>query len=170
MPPSLSALGPSFSPGTAAANVPAYLYHFTRVALLERTRKLGAFHSLELFYVFGNFPTPGFDPTDHALSRTMMGYWTRFAATGNPNSPSGPTAAEPAAPYWPAYEPTADPYMELGDTVTAKSGLYKEAGDVLDRLLRERGSTIRRGEPSWACRRAVSYHRYPIVQVGFEGL
>jgi para-nitrobenzyl esterase len=55
---------------------------------------LGATHSAELAYVFqrvvGTGARPEFTPARQALSDTMVGYWTHFAATGNPNAPHTP--------------------------------------------------------------------------------
>ncbi|MBN1630785.1 MAG: carboxylesterase family protein, partial [Thermoleophilia bacterium] len=66
---------------------PAYLYQFTRVPLVMSA--LGAFHSIEIPYVMGNadlFSSLGtLTKTDLELSEAIMGYWTRFAATGDPN-------------------------------------------------------------------------------------
>ena len=60
---------------------------------------LGAAHSTELQYVFGRVPVldtvPSFTPAQLALSERMIGYWTRFAATGSPNGPD--------APHWPRF-------------------------------------------------------------------
>ncbi len=55
-----------------------------------------------------------------------MGYWTRFAATGDPN---GGGAAQ-----WPAYEAAADQHLELGDTIKTGAGLYKQACDLADKV------------------------------------
>jgi para-nitrobenzyl esterase len=67
------------------------------------TFPLGAAHSTELQYVFGKIPfadaTPPFTPAQFALSAQMMGYWTRFAATGNPNGGG--------APHWPRFRPAS---------------------------------------------------------------
>jgi para-nitrobenzyl esterase len=63
---------------------------------------LGAAHSTELAYVFQRMvfldTLPPFTPAQLDLSNQIIGYWTRFAATGNPN---GGRAA--AAPHWPRY-------------------------------------------------------------------
>ena len=53
----------------------------------------------------------------------MMDYWTAFAAAGDPNG-SG-------RPHWPAYDPASDEHLEFDAEVTAKSGLFKEASDLL---------------------------------------
>lgn len=77
-----------------------------------------AFHSAELYFVFGNLPalTGSYAPStaEIALADQMMGYWTRFAATGDPNG-SG------AVP-WQPYDATTDPMMQLDDQQTAISG------------------------------------------------
>ena len=66
---------------------------------LTLTFPLGAAHSTELQYIFQKIPlldtTPPFTAAQLALSSQMIGYWTRFAATGNPNSPG--------APHWPRF-------------------------------------------------------------------
>ena len=53
----------------------------------------GDYHFVEVLYLF-DFGFP-FTSDQEQLSNTMIGYWTQFARTGNPNSHG--------APYWPAY-------------------------------------------------------------------
>jgi carboxylesterase type B len=40
----------------------------------------------------------------------MLGYWTTFAATGNPNRET-----EGGAPAWPAYASASDQYLEISE-------------------------------------------------------
>ena len=54
-----------------------------------------------------------------------MGYWTRFAKTGNPNG-GGQTE-------WPSYGPE-DQNLALGDQITANSGLYKAQVDLAEKI------------------------------------
>jgi para-nitrobenzyl esterase len=106
---------------------PIYRYYFTKVA--PGGEKLGAFHAAEIAYVFGS--KPGWlprDATDEALSKAMMGYWTRFAATGDPNGAG--------APAWPAFSGPDEPYLDLGTTVTVGHDLKREACDVMEPPMR----------------------------------
>jgi para-nitrobenzyl esterase len=60
-------------------------------------------HGLDVNFVFGNnFGPPLFvgyalNPTERAFSQTIAGYWSRFAATGNPNTD------DPAVVHWPPF-------------------------------------------------------------------
>ncbi len=69
----------------AGAGGDAYLYHFARRPPVAGD--LGAFHGLELPYVFGNSALT-LDVTEGAdgeLSDAMMRYWVSFARDGDPN-------------------------------------------------------------------------------------
>ena len=76
----------------------------------------GAAHAVDLLYVFGNFDLPFARPdaSERVVLAAMQGYWTRFAATGDPN---GAGAVE-----WPRYDAT-EPVLVLDDPVTASAGL-----------------------------------------------
>jgi carboxylesterase type B len=69
---------------------------------------LGAFHSLEIPYVFGtlksrSFTWLPFDSTDEKLSQIMQSYWTNFAKSGDPNGAG--------VPKWVAWNADQEPYM-----------------------------------------------------------
>ncbi|WP_158895276.1 carboxylesterase/lipase family protein [Amycolatopsis anabasis] len=51
----------------------------------------GAYHASELVFLFepGGFPVQ-LTPEQQRLSQRMIGYWSRFAATGNPNAHGSP--------------------------------------------------------------------------------
>ncbi len=100
-----------------------FLYQFTRV--IPGGEKLGAYHAAEIGYVFGNkLPWLPQQPADLQLSKAMMGYWTRFAATGDPN---GRGAVE-----WFPYGSGKDYYLELGVPIVARTDLRKDACDAMD--------------------------------------
>jgi carboxylesterase type B len=90
-----------------------------------------AFHVAEENFVFGDPSDAGggcpagtechtTTPAEFKLSEQIMGYWTRFAATGNPNG-SGATV-------WPRYD-AADSMLQIDDTSTEISGAnsYRQA-------------------------------------------
>lgn len=63
---------------------PAFCYLFDRKMPGDDA---GAFHSSELWYVFGTLDRcwRPLTPADYLLSEKMMNYWTNFAKTGDPN-------------------------------------------------------------------------------------
>ena len=78
-----------------------YRYRFDRPAPPEENHPQGkyAFHSDELEYVFGTLDVrqgATWQPEDRKLSQEIIGYWTNFARTGNPNGE--------ALPSWPRYD------------------------------------------------------------------
>ncbi len=66
---------------------PVRRYVFAHRYLSGPFAPLGAGHALELPFVFHNLEITGFTPTaeERALADAMVGYWVRFAATGDPN-------------------------------------------------------------------------------------
>ncbi len=95
-----------------------YFYLFSRVRDGAKFW-LGAHHAAEIPYVFGTagdlLPSTA---TDEQLAESMQAYWVQFARTGNPN--------KEGLPDWPRVTPQEDTYMNLGDTVEARSGLEAE--------------------------------------------
>jgi len=102
-----------------------YLYYFTRVAPGPAAQRYGAFHALEIAYVFGTFfwPFP-WDDADHKLSDTIMSYWVNFATTGDPNGAG--------LPRWPVYSAGSDQALELGDKIVVRSETNKAGLDFFD--------------------------------------
>jgi para-nitrobenzyl esterase len=96
------------------AGLPVYRYHFELAAPPSRFHPVSfAFHADEIEYVFGTLDTrPGADwrPEDRKLSEQMMGYWTNFAKTGDPNGPG--------LPAWPRYDKDGA-LIHLDSTITA---------------------------------------------------
>jgi para-nitrobenzyl esterase len=105
-----------------AAGNKTYLYSFNGTldatplpALAEK-----AFHSSELPYVFGeNFLLGSVPAANQPLAESMEGYWTRFAATGDPNGGTDP--------MWPAFTTAGDAYIKLDQPIGTGSGLEKAA-------------------------------------------
>jgi len=131
-----------------------YLYQFSKTPPLTLTGFLGPCHGSELPFVFGTLvkgKMPDgvrdsiskllmsgivrdikktlvfkYDRSDLRLSGDMIGYWTRFAKTGDPNGEG--------AAAWPRYETATDKNIELGVPITVKEGLERQACDLADRF------------------------------------
>jgi para-nitrobenzyl esterase len=116
-----------------------YLYHFTRIPAGAEELGLGAFHGLEISYVFGNPPALyEWKRYDENLSEVMSSAWAEFAATGDPNGEG--------LPGWPPYTPDKDEYMEFGDMVKMRSGLFARECDLLEKIMSGRKSGGLEGE------------------------
>lgn len=86
----------------------AYIYRFDRSIPGRGESDLGAFHSLELAYVFSSFGDRAwnwlpFTEADHKLSNVIQTYWTNFAKTGDPNSPG--------LPHWSSWTNENEPFL-----------------------------------------------------------
>jgi para-nitrobenzyl esterase len=83
-------------------DAPVYRYHFELQAPPSKFHPGSyAFHSDDIEYVFGTLdtrPDAVWRPEDRKLSEQMMGYWTNFAKTGDPNGPG--------LPEWPRFDKT----------------------------------------------------------------
>ncbi len=99
-----------------------YIHRFENDPTLNAFR---AFHTAELYFVFGNLQVinSAYTPTtaEVAFAQQMMGYWTRFAATGDPNG-SGAT-------QWLRYDPTTDTMLQLDDVQTVINGYHNTQCD-----------------------------------------
>ena len=84
-------------------HAPVYHYQFDWAS--PDYPELGAFHSLELPFVFDNFPAFDLGQTeqDRELALQMLDAWVAFARTGNPNHDN--------MPQWPAYNREQRPVM-----------------------------------------------------------
>ena len=94
--------------------VPTYQYEFNdpTVPMLyfpPVSFPTGTYHASELEYIFDitqtPVPNPGLTPAQEDLSDTMVGYWTQFARSGDPNSVG--------APAWPAFAAMSDQFQSL---------------------------------------------------------
>ena len=72
---------------SALGGAPAYVYRFDHPSPAFNG-KLGAVHSSETAYVFGQ-GGPFLDPAAGKLGQRMRDAWVQFAATGDPNLPGG---------------------------------------------------------------------------------
>ncbi|MEM7079640.1 MAG: carboxylesterase family protein [Pseudomonadota bacterium] len=92
-------------------------------------RTAGAYHSGDLAFVFGNTRKVGvgWKPQDHQLAQIMVGYWTNFARSGNPNGDG--------LPPWPAYDPAAHTTQRLNSNVQTINGAQRARLDLIEAAL-----------------------------------
>ncbi len=116
----------------ATGRSPVYRYHFTHEDYwVPGGGETGAFHGLELIYVFGNFdailgggrtyPTTA---ADEEVRTRMQALWSSFAADAEPSSD----------PSWPVYDADTDPYLQIESTLSTGQGLRTEQCDFWDAL------------------------------------
>jgi len=87
-----------------------YVYKFDRSIPGKGEAALGAFHGLEIPYVFNAFEDRSwrwlpFSEVDRKLSNMIEVYWTNFAKTGDPNANG--------LPHWSPWQSSAEPYLEF---------------------------------------------------------
>ena len=118
---------------TATTPSSTWVYHFARVSPHHGWTGLGATHTAELPYLFGNLQFAArngnlatLEYADRNLSQAMMRYWTRFAATGDPN--------QEGLPPWPAYDNESETLLMLDGEIAAGGWRRAEGLDLLDRL------------------------------------
>jgi para-nitrobenzyl esterase len=94
-----------------------YYYYFSKPPSSILGDWLGAFHSAEIFYIFGNLMgRSAWTPADRQLSRAMQSYWINFAESGNPNGDGNPE--------WPRYDLDTDQHLELAAPIVSGAGLH----------------------------------------------
>lgn len=95
---------------TSDAGQHVYVYRFDRSVPGIGEEELGAFHTLELPFVFGALRDPfwhwlPFTPEDAALSNLIQTYWTNFAKSGDPNAQG--------LPNWPVWTDSKKEFLEI---------------------------------------------------------
>jgi para-nitrobenzyl esterase len=83
-----------------------------------------AWHSFELVPLFNvaELAALGATTPSAPFTQDMLGYWTQFATTGNPNG-----TGDAGAPSWPSYSPDTDQYLQLVDPTPVANVHLKQA-------------------------------------------
>lgn len=108
---------------------PVWRYFFSH-HLSGLSGYLGAYHGLELFFVFESISSTTYAQNgemtakDDRVKDAMGKYWTNFAKTGNPN---GDTLTE-----WPEYNPLTDAYLDINAAPVGGMYLRTEKCDFWD--------------------------------------
>ncbi len=87
-----------------------YRYFFSHEQSHPLVSDYGAYHGIDLFYVFNNwenspYANQYFTNEDALIQESCLKYWTNFAHSGNPNGPG--------LEYWPQYEASQDNCLEI---------------------------------------------------------
>lgn len=90
----------------------------------KRGGTVAPIHTDDVPYAFGTAPRDSYG--DDEVSDAMLGAWTRFAATGDPNGPG--------LPAWPAYDAGRDDYLALERGFPVRDGWRTERLDFLERF------------------------------------
>lgn len=108
----------------AATGQPVYAYHFAR-GFFDVILGLGAFHGAELPFLFDNsIRGLSVQPLGAKLRSSMQGYWSGFAATGDPNGAD--------RPGWPRYDAQSDRLLKLDVPISEETKLRDDACSFWD--------------------------------------
>jgi para-nitrobenzyl esterase len=136
----------------AAIQPKTFSYEFRRTPDYAVAKNLGCFHGVELPYLFRYFPPIlQFNADDERLSDLMIGYWARFARTGDPNGGG--------APAWPAYDATTQHVQPLD--VTGQQALAPEA--------KAQPTQPTHTPPATDQSKSVTLHLVPVANSGVTG-
>jgi para-nitrobenzyl esterase len=103
-----------------------YTHHLDGTPLGATVAAAGAWHGQELLPLFRHLAIAGYTPSagELALSDAMDGYWSRFAAAGDPNGAGAAT--------WPLYDATTDAVLLLDDAPQSSAGVRTAQCDFWD--------------------------------------
>jgi len=136
--------------GSATTDGAVYVYRFDHAAYARTDPYVGVAHSAELPFVFAADEARA-TPRLAALSDAIVRYWTNFAASADPNSPSRPPNATtsrssrsrgtveaplPPLPSWPAYDAATQRQIVLNATdLRVEEGWNAAHCEVLEKAM-----------------------------------
>ena len=148
-----------------AAGQPSFLYLFDHGYPAADSAGLHGFHASELPFTFGTLDrTPPAWPKvpdtadERRLSDAMVGYWTSFVRTGQPQAPD--------APAWTAYGDTAS-WMVFRDAPTPGTALFPGMFELHEQTMCRRRAT---GTVGWNWNTGLASPAMPPAATGCESL
>ena len=113
----------------ASGRSDVYFYYFTHAPPIRNRAFYGAYHGAEIVYAFDNLGRVGreLDAAEFELAGTVSGYWTEFAASGNPNGGG--------RPLWPTFDLETQSHLEIGDSIRVGTRLLEDKLDFMERVL-----------------------------------
>lgn len=107
---------------------PTYRYMFDMGLTRGPAAGQGAFHGLDVLFVFGSgMDSAAATSANRTLSAAMQRYWTRFAKTGDPNGGDDPA--------WPALTEEDERALHLDATIAATADEFATRCDFWDTLI-----------------------------------
>ena len=115
---------------------PVYQYFFSHALTIPQLAPYGAYHGIELFYVFNTLENSSlgfgnlFKPQDDSVQKNTRTYWTNFARNGNPNGTG--------LVNWQAFTAGPECYLEIKATPdNSQCTLRKQKLDLWDEILNQ---------------------------------
>lgn len=109
---------------TTGQTQPVWRAYFAHTFEQGPARAYGAGHGVDLYFGFHSFGTQPTTAAELALADAMVGYWTRFAATGDPNGAD--------AFAWPSYDRAQDDALVLDDHLSVVGPIDADECDYWD--------------------------------------
>ncbi len=115
---------------------PVYQYFFAHAHTIPQLATYGAYHGIELFYVFNTLENSNlglgnlFKPQDDSVQKNTRMYWTNFARNGNPNGTG--------LVNWQTFTAGPECYLEIKATPdNSQCALRKQKLDLWDEILNQ---------------------------------
>jgi len=130
-----------YSRSMASQGNDTWLYQFRRKS--PGRAHLGSAHGSEIPFVFNTLNFASMIGANKRVSESMIGYWVRFATTGDPNAQADDLDSDldsEVTVVWPKYTEAEDIHLVIDATIKTDTGLRKQACNVYDEVLEAMGT------------------------------